>query len=126
MGATTPEEINELMQDAYRRKDAEAVADLYEDDAIFANTQAQWAASGRAELVARFKEMFDMMSVTGWDTEQFKFAQAGDYAFSHETTVTHIVLADGNALDVAGRGTTVAHKGADGCWRLVVDHASSL
>lgn len=50
MGATTPEEINELMQDAYRRKDAEAVADLYEDDAIFANTQAQWAASGRADL----------------------------------------------------------------------------
>ena len=37
MGATSPEQIDELMLAAYKSKDAEAIADLYEDDAIFSN-----------------------------------------------------------------------------------------
>ena len=126
MGATTPEQIDELMQVAYKLKDAEAVADLYEDDALFANTDAGWTAVGRAELVARVKEMFAAFSVTGWETDRLKFVQAGDYAFSHDTIVTRVVFRGGKVLDVAGRGTTIAHKGADGNWRLLVGHASSL
>jgi uncharacterized protein (TIGR02246 family) len=126
MGAATPEQIDELMQAAYKLKDAEALADLYEDDAIFANTEAGWTAVGRTELVAKFNEMFSTFSVGGWDVDRLKFAQAGDYAFSHDTTVTHLVLADGTPLDVSGRGTIVAHQGADGNWRLLIDHASAL
>ena len=65
-------------------------------------------------------------SVNGWGADRLKFVQAGDYAFSHDTIVTRVVFRGGKVLDVAGRGTTIAHKGADGNWRLLVGHASSL
>ena len=36
MGATSLEQFGEVFAAAYRTRDAEAVADMYEDDAIFA------------------------------------------------------------------------------------------
>jgi ketosteroid isomerase-like protein len=58
MGAKTPERVSELLDGAYRAKSVEAVAELYEEDAIFANPDGGFTAVGHAEIVDKVTEMF--------------------------------------------------------------------
>jgi len=128
MGATTPEQIDELMLAAYQAKDAEALADLYEDDAVFSNPPDGWTAVGRTEIVARMKEVF--ASLDGgidWVSDPpVRTVEVGDYAFVHGTYRARVSLADGTRHEVVGRGTTVLHRGDDGNWRCVIDHSSNF
>lgn len=126
MGADSVEHLGEMMQSAYRNRDADAVADLYEDKAIYANVDGGWTAIGRDEIAARVSEMFTMMTVNNWVSEPLLFEEVGDYAFSHETVTTFVSFTDGNAHEFPGRGTWVAHRGSDGSWRMLIDHASGL
>ena len=45
---------------AYASKDAEAIADLYEDDAIYANPANGWTVVGRAAIIEKLNEMFSI------------------------------------------------------------------
>jgi ketosteroid isomerase-like protein len=47
------------------------------------------------------------------------------YAAKDVEAVARVSLADGTELEIHGRGTTIARRGADGEWRLVIDHASA-
>jgi uncharacterized protein (TIGR02246 family) len=127
MGARSPEEIDELMLAAYEAKDAEAVADLYEDDAIFANPPGGWTVVGRAAIVDKLNEMFSMTTAIDWvgDPPE-KAVVVGDYAFVHATSLGRASLDDGSRFEERGRTTTVAHRGSDGNWRYVIDHSSTL
>jgi ketosteroid isomerase-like protein len=52
MGATSLEEFGGVFAAAYRTRDPESVADMYEDDAIFAMGDAGYPlAIGRAAIV---------------------------------------------------------------------------
>jgi uncharacterized protein (TIGR02246 family) len=125
MGATAPEQVSELLEDAYRVRDVEAIADLYEDDAIFANPPA-WTAIGRREIVERVSEMLGTMSSveTVYDPPE-KSVVVGDYAFFHFTSRSQVRLADGGQQELRTRTTTIAHRGPDGLWRFVLDHNSA-
>jgi len=127
MGATTPEQIDELMLVAYESKDAEAIADLYEDDAIYSNPANGWTVVGRAAIIEKLNEMFSMTSSISWIADPpAKFVVAGDYAFVHFTSVNRASLVDGTQYESQGRTTTVAHRGSDGHWRYAIDHTSTL
>jgi len=127
MGASTPEQIDELMLIAYESRDAEAIADLYEDDAIFSNPPDGWTVVGRAAIIDKLNEMFSMTSSIGWiGNPPAKSVVVGDYAFVHATSVNRASLADGTQYEAQGRTTTVAHRGSDGNWRYVIDHSSTL
>jgi ketosteroid isomerase-like protein len=127
MGARTPEQIDELMLVAYESRDAEAIADLYEDDAIYANPANGWTVVGRAAIIEKLHEMFSMTSSIGWIcSPPARFVVAGDYAFSHFTSVNQALLTDGTPYESEGRTTTVAHRAGDGNWRYVIDHVSTL
>ena len=52
-GAASVEEWGQLIGAAYQAKDADAVGDLYEDDAILANSVAGYSAVGRAAIVEK-------------------------------------------------------------------------
>jgi uncharacterized protein (TIGR02246 family) len=125
VGAKTPEEVGELMEAAYRAKDAEAIANLYEEDAIFANAPA-WTAVGRAAIAEHLKELFVATDAveTSYDAPE-KSIEVGDYAVFHGTSMTCISAADGSQSEVQTRTTTVAHRGSDGYWRFVLDHNSA-
>jgi uncharacterized protein (TIGR02246 family) len=125
MGARTPEQIDELMLAAYAAKDAEAVADLYEDDAIFSNPPDGWTVVGRAAIIEKLNEMFSMTSSISWVDTPMKAVVDGDYAFFHATNVGRAVLADGTQHEAPARTTTIAHRGTDGNWRFVIDHSST-
>ena len=127
MGARTPEQIDELMLVAYESRDVEAIADLYEDDAIYANPANGWTVVGRAAIIEKLNEMFSMTTSIGWICgPPAKFVVAGDYAFSHFTSVNQASLTDGTLYESEGRTTTVAHRAGDGNWRYVIDHVSKL
>ena len=127
MGARMPGQIDELMLIAYESRDAEAIADLYEDDAVYSNPANGWTVVGRAAIIEKLNEMFSMTSSIGWiGNPPVKFVVAGDYAFSHFTSVNRASLTDGTLYESEGRTTTVAHRGSDGNWRYVIDHVSTL
>jgi uncharacterized protein (TIGR02246 family) len=126
MGARTPEQIDELMLAAYESKDAEAVADLYEDDAIFSNPPDGWTVVGRKAIIEKLNEMFSMTSSITWVDNPIKSIVVGDYAIVHATNVGRASMPDGSQLESQARVTTVAHRGSDGNWRFVIDHSSTF
>jgi uncharacterized protein (TIGR02246 family) len=122
MGATTPEQIGELMSAAYQAKDAEAIGDLYEDDAILANSGAGYTVVGRLAIVEKVKENL-AIDIEWFDVRPMKSLVLGDYAFSHSTFRRRLTLPDGTPQEGEGRSTLVLRRGADGNWRCVIDHA---
>ena len=122
MGATTPEQIGELLAAAYKAKDAEAVGDLYEDDAVLANSGAGYSIVGRAAIVAKVKENF-AINVKWSGTRELKSIVIGDCAFNHSTFQRRVTLEDGTQNEGEGRGTVVLRRGGDDIWRIVIDHA---
>jgi uncharacterized protein (TIGR02246 family) len=126
VGARTPEQIDGLMLAAYESRDAEAIADLYEDDAIFSNPPDGWTVIGRAAIIEKLNEMFSMASSISWIDSPIKSIVVGDYAIVHATNVGRASLADGTEYESQARTTTVAHRGSDGNWRFVIDHSSTF
>jgi len=71
MGATSVEEFGDLFAAAYRTRDADAVADMYEDNAIFAMSDAGYpVAIGRAAIVERMREIFAVTSAIEWTSDE--------------------------------------------------------
>ena len=122
MGANTVEQLTELMVAAYQAKDAAAVADLYEEDAILANSVAGYSIVGREAIRERVKENFAVdAEFFGMDellTEDF-----GNCVVGHAVFRRRVTLPDGTRHEGEGRGTVVFRRGADGTLRLLVDHA---
>jgi len=114
------------MDAAFHAKDAEAIAEFYEDDAIFANPP-MWTAVGRSEIIERLNELFEATSAidVAYDPPATSVV-VGDYAFVHYTSLTRVSLADGTEQELRTRTTTIAHRGADGEWRFILDHNSGL
>lgn len=126
MGASTPEELDELYVAAYRARDAEAVADLYEEDALYAMSIAGQIVQGRDAIREAVNQTFAVLPEVElvYDSPERAFV-SGDWAFVHGTTRTRFTLGDGTQHETVARASTVRHRGADGNWRLVVDHAST-
>jgi uncharacterized protein (TIGR02246 family) len=122
MGATTQEHVEELMTAAYQAKDAEVVAELFEEDAVFASTGAGFSVVGRAAIVEKVKANF-AMDIEWFNTHPVKFQVVGDWAFSHSTFQRRLTLPDGTRQEGEGRVTVVLRRGADGNWRIVIDPA---
>ena len=56
--ARTVEDFRALYEAAYEAKDADAIGDLYEDDAVYAQGIAGYTVVGRRAIVEKVKEMF--------------------------------------------------------------------
>src|SRR5690349_7220172 len=128
MGATSLDEFGEVYRAAYRTRDPETVADMYEDDAIFAMPDGGFpVAIGRAAIVQRMGDIFAMTSDIEWtDDAPTMVVDAGDYVIVHQTSKTCSTLTDGTQHVTEARATFVLHRGTDGNWRVVIDHGSAL
>jgi uncharacterized protein (TIGR02246 family) len=109
-----PGEIHRLVQDSFNAGDADALAALYETDAIMATPdgtfvsglhaiRAQWAAfialGGNITMVTRHA------------------AEVGDIALLSNDW--HFVA---EGMDFSSRTSEVARKQPDGTWKYVIDH----
>ena len=123
--ARTLEEVAELYAAAYAARDAEAVGDLYEDDALYATPA--YTVVGRAAIVEKLKEMFSACSeITYEDDAPLLSREDGDYAVGHGVFRSRVVLADGTQHESEGRQSNVSHRGPDGNWLIILDHSSLL
>ena len=96
------------------------------DDAIFANAP-RCTAIGRAAIVENLNWLFGATNAVEvvYDPPE-KWVMADDYAFIHYTSLARITMADGPPTESPTRTTIVAHRGADGFWRYILDHNSAL
>jgi len=127
MGATSLDQFGEAYAAAYRTHDPEAVADMYEDHAIFAMPVAGFpVAIGRAAIVQQMTDIFAVTSDIEWTHDDpIMVLEAGDYVIAHQTFRSRATLTDGSQTVTDARATFVLHRGDDGNWRVVIDHGSS-
>jgi len=122
-GASSVEEWGQLIVAAYQAKDADAVVDLYEEDAILANSVAGYTAVGRAAIAEKVKDNFAVDVDFSGVRENKSWVIGDDCEIGHTIFDRRRTLPDGTVEESVGRGTMVWHRGADGNWRCVVDHA---
>lgn len=98
--ARTPEELETLLEDAFVVRDRRALAELFEDAAVFIADGGRRCARGTDEIAA-----------------------LADDLFNHRTYVAgggSIVQSRDTALLVADAGVSVLHRGPDGAWRYAI------
>jgi uncharacterized protein (TIGR02246 family) len=120
MGESTG--VIEAWQKATLAGDVDAIAELYEDDAVFYMPSFEILARGRTAIRQAWASLLEGNTVESIDILERDERIDGDYAWAHQHGVMKGVLG-GEAVEVPFRTTEVMHRGADGAWRYVVDHA---
>jgi hypothetical protein len=98
-GARTPEELESLLEDAFVTRDQEAMAQLFEHEAVLV---ADAVETRGADAIAR-------SATTLWDRGRTYLADPSRILQVRET-----------ALVVGERGINVVRRGADGGWRYAI------
>ena len=100
-GASTPEELDTLFEDAFVTRDGEALIELFEEGAVLVAGDGRPQARG-GEEIARFANGM-------WEDEQTYVAEP-----------RRVVQARDTALVLAERSINVARRGSDGAWRYAI------
>ena len=100
-GASTPEELETLFEDALLTRDREALIELFEDGAVLVAGDGQQQARGGEEIAWFANGM--------WEDDQTYVAEP-----------RRVVQARDTALVVAERSINVARRGSDGAWRYAI------
>lgn len=115
--------LNQRVLDSFLAHDAGAIAENYSDDAVLYGPNGD-VAHGKEGCRNAFEAMFDAFEVIAFDWDDYG-AQVGDYAYHWGSWKwTAKVRASGQEMVITARTTEVRHKGPDGRWRIVLDHAS--
>ncbi len=97
--ATTPEELEALLEDAFIVKDAAAAAELFEEAALLVDGCAPSEARGRPAIARAIASVWDHWAYVAGSSHVF---QAGDLAVS------------------LGPNVNVLRRRPDGVWRLAI------
>jgi hypothetical protein len=100
-GARTPEELETLLEDAFLVRDGEALAELFEDGALFMAGDRPREARGGYEIARMASEMWQRNRTYLADPRQ-------------------VLQARNTALIVTDRGVNVVRRGPDGAWRYAI------
>ncbi len=118
MPARTPEELPPLFAQAFSAHDLEAALALYEPEAILIPQPGQVAAGTEAIREA----LSGLLALKPKFESEFKKAfQMGDIVLLFSEWTLSATDPDGNALEMEGRTTEVAHRQSDGSWLFVID-----
>jgi uncharacterized protein (TIGR02246 family) len=122
--ANTPEALIDEFEAGFLTGDANAIADCYEDDAILVMAAMGIVAEGKDAI----RETWAGMAAIGQPID-FKVTSRpvqvdGELAYAHLTATALIKSAETGQEDTMEvRATEVMHRGVDGQWRYVIDHA---
>lgn len=125
MSVRSVDDFEAAFKSAYEAGDVARVSALYEDDAVLIQPGLENPAVGRAAIEAAVAETFAFLSeVQLTFHDPVVFAVHGDLAWGHGATTTEFSLPDGSRHSANSKSTTILRRGADECWRLILDHAS--
>jgi uncharacterized protein (TIGR02246 family) len=114
--------VIEAWQKAYLAGDADALAALYDDDAIFVMPSMEIVAKGRDAIRGAWAGLIAMGSAQEIEITERDEVISGDVAYAHQTGVIRGEMG-GERVEIPFRTTEVMRRGADGTWRYVIDHA---
>ena len=120
MLANAPADIVMQLDEAFVRRDIEAVLSFYEDGAAVV-TEPGRVARGKQELRKFFTQLFALQT----EAKQLKthVLESGDIAlFISKSRLTGKNL-NGQPFSRESVATTVFRKSVDGQWRIVIDNA---
>ena len=121
MPARNPDELHTLFADGLNAGDAEAVASLYEDDAILVSDPKR-IVKGR---VAILEGLVNFLAIEPKLTlNAARVVRNGDLAILYSDWTITGTNPDGSHMSVDVRPTHVARQQADGTWRIVIDDPS--
>jgi uncharacterized protein (TIGR02246 family) len=119
MTPRSPADINAAFAAGYNARDVDALAALYEPDAVVTNPDGSIAAGADAIRV----HLTHLLEVGGSMTSLNRYAiPNGDLALIGADWA--IAFTDGRA-GVSGRSAEVVRRQPDGTWRYVLDHPSA-
>ena len=113
--------VFESWQKAMLAGDADAIGDLYEDDAVLLIPSMEIVARGKKEIRDAWAGLIAMGPVHSIDVSEHQQTIAGDVAYAMVAGVMKGEMG-GEAVEIPFRATEVQRRGPDGTWRYVLDH----
>jgi uncharacterized protein (TIGR02246 family) len=121
MAALNPDDLHRLFADGLNAGDAEAVAALYDQDAILVS-DPQHIVRGREAILDGLRNFIAIRPRMTLNAA--RVVRNGDLALLYSDWTIVGQQPDGSPMSVDVRPTHVARRGADGTWRIVIDDPS--
>lgn len=109
------------MDAAVRAGDYDAVADFYEDNAIFAASGMGVAVQGRQAIKETMEGFRSLGEFLHTEIKSRPITMCGDFAVANTVGVVTLKSPEGETIAVAFEAKEVMRKGVDGNWRYVAD-----
>jgi uncharacterized protein (TIGR02246 family) len=123
MPASTPEEIPALLAAAMNAGDLDSFIDLHEPDATTVVPPEGKPVNGRAEIRRALEPIF--AGAPRIENEVVGKLEGDGLALIHARWALEGRDPDGQALELAGRGTIVSRRQSDGNWLIVLENTLS-
>jgi uncharacterized protein (TIGR02246 family) len=104
--------------------DADAIAELYEDDAVLVIVSMSVVAEGKPAIKEAWANLLALGETKRIDIDDRVEVVDGDHAYAHQSgsMVTRFHGTDEDTT-IPFRTTEIMHRGPDGVWRYIIDHA---
>jgi uncharacterized protein (TIGR02246 family) len=123
MAATAPEEIPALLAAAMNAGDLDAFLELHEPDATTIVPPDGRRVHGKTEMRAALEPIFAARPTI--ENEVVGKLEGDGLALIHAHWALEGSAPDGQALELAGRGTIVSRRQSDGTWLIVLENTQS-
>ena len=113
--------VFESWQKAMLAGDADAIGELYEDDAVLLIPSMDVIARGKQDIRNAWAGLIAAGRIDSIDVSEHDQTIAGDVAYAMVAGVMKGEMG-GEPVELPFRATEVQRRGADGTWRYVLDH----
>jgi len=120
MTARNPEGVHSTLEDALNRHDLEAFVAAFEEDATAIAPLDGQVVHGRNEIRDATAPIMAMKPNAR--IEVVGKVEGDGLAVTHARWTVAGIDPDGNALEIAGRGTIVSRRQPDGSWLIVLEN----
>ncbi len=123
MSANSPEELDQLFEEALNAGDLDALAALYEPEAVFVSEPGQTVSGTAAirEVLNAFVSMKPTITV-----EAQTLGQLDNIALTSAQWKMTGTGPDGQPVEMRGHSTEVCRLQADGTWLFIIDDPGTL
>jgi uncharacterized protein (TIGR02246 family) len=120
MTVRAPEDLHALLEEAFKASDVDAYMGLYDKDAAFVVPRDGEHVSGEEAIRAAVEPILAL----GLElrSEVVGKLEGATMAVTHARWSLSGTDADGQAVDLSGRGTIVSRRRPEGGWRIVLEN----